>query len=57
MSIVDQKMRAMPEALSSTFEAYIEEGLTYEQAAKSLSIPIGTVRSRIFRVRELVQDC
>ncbi|WP_382323233.1 sigma factor-like helix-turn-helix DNA-binding protein [Hydrogenophaga sp. UC242_53] len=47
----------MPEALSSTFEAYIEEGLTYEQAAKSLSIPIGTVRSRIFRVRELVQDC
>lgn len=43
--------------LSSTFEAYIEEGLTYEQAAKSLSIPIGTVRSRIFRVRELVQDC
>lgn len=48
---------SLPEALSSTFEAYIEEGLTYEQAAKSLSIPIGTVRSRIFRVRELVQDC
>lgn len=57
LRLVDQKMRAMPEALSSTFEAYIEEGLTYEQAAKSLSIPIGTVRSRIFRVRELVQDC
>ncbi len=57
LRLVDQKMRAMPEALSSTFEAYIEEGLTYEQAAKSLRIPIGTVRSRIFRVRELVQDC
>ncbi len=57
LRLVDRKMRAMPEALSSTFEAYIEEGLTYEQAAKSLRIPIGTVRSRIFRVRELVQDC
>lgn len=57
LRLVDEKMRAMPEALSSTFEAYIEEGLTYEQAAKSLSIPIGTVRSRIFRVRELVQGC
>jgi RNA polymerase sigma factor (sigma-70 family) len=54
---VEARMRAMPRALSSTFEAYIEEGLTYEQAAQSLSIPIGTVRSRIFRVRELVQDC
>lgn len=57
LRLVDQKMRAMPEALSSTFEAYIEEGLTYEQTAQSLRIPIGTVRSRIFRVRELVQDC
>lgn len=57
LRLVDQKMRAMPEALSSTFEAYIEDGLTYEQAAKSLRIPIGTVRSRISRVRELVQDC
>jgi DNA-directed RNA polymerase specialized sigma24 family protein len=43
--------------LSSTFEAYIEDGLTYEEAAKLLRIPIGTVRSRISRVRELVQDC
>ncbi len=57
LRLVDKKMQAMPEALSSTFEAYIEEGLTYEQAAQSLRIPIGTVRSRIFRVRELVQDC
>jgi RNA polymerase sigma factor (sigma-70 family) len=57
LRLVDQKMRAMPQALASTFEAYIEEGLTYDQTAKSLSIPIGTVRSRISRVRELVQDC
>jgi RNA polymerase sigma factor (sigma-70 family) len=57
LRLVDQKMRAMPKALSSTFEAYIEDGLTYEEAAKLLRIPIGTVRSRISRVRELVQDC
>lgn len=54
---VEEKISALPEALSSTFEAYIEQGLTYEETAQSLSIPIGTVRSRIYRVRELVQDC
>jgi RNA polymerase sigma factor (sigma-70 family) len=54
---VESRVSTMPESLSSTFEAYIKDGLTYEEAAKSLSIPIGTVRSRIFRVRELVQDC
>jgi RNA polymerase sigma factor (sigma-70 family) len=54
---VQDKLREMPESLSSTFEAYIEDGLTYEETAQSLSIPVGTVRSRIFRVRELVRDC
>lgn len=54
---VENRISAMPLSLSSTFDAYIRDGLTYEEAAKSLSIPIGTVRSRIFRVRELVQDC
>lgn len=54
---VHDRLRTMPQTLASTFEAYIEDGLTYQETARSLCIPLGTVRSRISRVRELVQDC
>jgi RNA polymerase sigma factor (sigma-70 family) len=32
------------------------EGLTYEQVAAALDIPVGTVRSRLNRARKLVRD-
>lgn len=50
---VQEKLRDMPHGLALTFAAYVEEGMTYEEAARSLSIPVGTVRSRMYRVREL----
>lgn len=54
---VQDKLNSMPPSLSSTFDAYVQDGLTYEETARSLRIPVGTVRSRISRVRELVRDC
>jgi RNA polymerase sigma-70 factor (ECF subfamily) len=46
---IDPDMRA-------TFEAVLDGDTTYEEAARQLNIPIGTVRSRVSRVRAAVRD-
>jgi DNA-directed RNA polymerase specialized sigma24 family protein len=30
------------------------DGLSYQQIASAMSIPVGTVRSRIFRARDII---
>jgi len=32
------------------------DGLSYQQIASAMSIPIGTVRSRVFRARDIIDD-
>jgi RNA polymerase sigma factor (sigma-70 family) len=41
----------LPVKIRDTFEAVLEGECTYEEAALQLNIPIGTVRSRVSRVR------
>lgn len=52
---VDAMLSAMPVGIRATFEAVLEGESTYEEAAQRLSIPIGTVRSRVSRVRAAVR--
>lgn len=51
---VNAAMEALPEDLRQAVTLREIEGLSYEEIAESMSCPIGTVRSRIFRAREAI---
>ncbi|MPS30328.1 MAG: RNA polymerase sigma factor [Alcaligenaceae bacterium] len=53
---VDDLLDALPAKIRSTFEAVLDGDSTYEEAARQLQIPIGTVRSRVSRVRAAVRS-
>lgn len=44
----------LTEELRTSFGMHILEGHTYEHIAETMSCPIGTIRSRIFRARKLL---
>ena len=46
----------MPEPFRSALIVVDLEDQSYEAAAERLDVPIGTVRSRLFRGRRLLQD-
>jgi RNA polymerase sigma-70 factor (ECF subfamily) len=46
----------LPEDLKTAITLREMEGLSYEEIASAMSCPIGTVRSRIFRAREAIDD-
>jgi RNA polymerase sigma factor (sigma-70 family) len=45
----------LSDELRQTFLLVAIEGRSYEEAAQSLNVPIGTVRSRLFRAREAIK--
>ena len=47
---------SLPESLKTAFVLRESEGKSYEDIAAITETPIGTVRSRIFRARELIVD-
>jgi RNA polymerase sigma factor RpoE len=51
---VNAAMEALPDELRTAIVLRELEGLSYEEIAKVMDCPIGTVRSRIFRAREAV---
>lgn len=46
----------LPEELREAISMREVEGLSYEEIAQRMQCPIGTVRSRIFRAREAIDD-
>lgn len=46
----------LPIDLKTAIELRELEGLSYEQIAEEMSCPVGTVRSRIFRAREIIEE-
>lgn len=51
---IDSALDELPEELRSALLLREFEGLSYEDIAKVLECPIGTVRSRIFRARDAI---
>ena len=53
---VMRAVQALPEELRTAITLREAEGLSYEEIAEKMDCPIGTVRSRIFRAREAIDQ-
>ena len=53
---VNRAIESLPEELRSAIQLRELEGMSYEEIAKLMDCPIGTVRSRIFRAREAIAE-
>lgn len=54
IATVEQAVAGLPEELRQAISLREMEGLSYEEIARLMDCPIGTVRSRIFRAREVI---
>jgi RNA polymerase sigma-70 factor (ECF subfamily) len=53
---VNATIERLPEELRTAIQMREIEGMSYEDIAKAMDCPIGTVRSRIFRAREAIAE-
>lgn len=53
---LDRAIGDLPEVFRAAVVLVDVEGLSYEEAASILCVPIGTIRSRLFRGRRLLQE-
>lgn len=54
--VIYEAIDALPEDLRTAITLRELEGLSYEEIAQAMDCPIGTVRSRIFRAREAIEQ-
>ena len=55
-AVVRRSIEALPEDLRTAITLREFEGMSYEEIAQAMDCPIGTVRSRIFRAREAIDN-
>jgi len=53
---VASAIEELPDDLKTAITLRELEGLSYEEIAQTMECPIGTVRSRIFRAREAIDE-
>ncbi len=53
---IEQAIADLPEDLRTAITLRELEGLSYEEIAQTMACPVGTVRSRIFRAREAIDN-
>jgi RNA polymerase sigma-70 factor (ECF subfamily) len=52
--MVERAIAALPEDLRTAIVLRELEGMSYEEIAKTMECPVGTVRSRLFRARDTI---
>ncbi|ADZ90342.1 RNA polymerase sigma factor [Marinomonas mediterranea] len=50
-------MSQLPSDTQSILDMVIEKDFSYQEAADSIGVPIGTIRSRLSRARQLLKQC
>lgn len=53
---IQEAINALPVKMHSVVQLVILEGLSYQDAALELDLPIGTIRSRVSRARDLLTE-
>lgn len=56
LAIVRARMEAMPEDQRVVLSLVVVDGMSYQEVADTLELPIGTVMSRLFRARKKLQE-
>lgn len=56
MSVIQTAIDKLPEEMRIAITLREFEGMSYEEIADAMDCPIGTVRSRIFRAREAIDE-
>lgn len=56
LAIVRAQIEDLPEEQRIVLSLVAVDGMTYQEAADTLALPIGTVMSRLFRVRKKLQE-
>jgi RNA polymerase sigma-70 factor (ECF subfamily) len=54
--VIQSALNDLPEELLSAITLREFDGLSYEEIASVMECPVGTVRSRIFRAREAIDN-
>ena len=54
--VVDRAIKELPDDLRTAVTLREYDGLSYEEIAEVMECPVGTVRSRIFRGREAIEN-
>ena len=54
--VVESAIASLPDELRTAIVLRELDGMSYEEIAQAMNCPIGTVRSRIFRAREAIDQ-
>jgi RNA polymerase sigma-70 factor (ECF subfamily) len=56
INAINLAIENLPEDMKTAIILREFEGLSYEEIAQTMDCPVGTVRSRIFRAREAIDE-